>query len=530
MAHGQTDYSMRMQALGIPLSGIIDDPISDAYRNPARVGGLEGTQVYIGIFPSRRLILPFPKHSLDQWWSRPQVLPQENINLDTYQGTIAEGRWYYPLSFSCFAPVLGDLPLSATLEVYVSGEDDLGAYDEATLRSAGLPEFEYVEYRTRVDPNHSNFTHALLDLALAGATPAPDSRSSGLRLTARYDAYDYAGANEDRRVRTGPFGLSELVSDYNYSVGEMKYEEMETSLSLGLFRSGSMLREIVFNTGILIQNREQRQGRTEIDDEDFDGNGRDPLGSTPRYRYLDSRFDSNRDYLSVRGSCAALLEWSPRVRSKHSIAWSEGRGDGSALFHVDNVDNEGFVSYVFNELIDYAYDGKIREYSAGSTVGFVDEVYDDVTLAVGAQGSYRYYEFDEDAVGAADVYTASLDTTVMNPPYEHGIVNSAEWLDLNIPVSLEWQIKRCFTARIGIMFNARRTDLKLSKYQSTEIMDYAQPFDDVFRREHRNIQYRTGVSSVIGFGFKLKDRLNVDLLDTSPGAFRFEYVTVRYRF
>jgi hypothetical protein len=229
-------------------------------------------------------------------------------------------------------------------------------------------------------------------------------------------------------------------------------------------------------------------------------------------------------------SSSAVIEWGNKVRTKHSLSWSECGGDGGALFYLDDEVYNGIDINLFNELLDYTYDGKIRRYSIGSTIGYADEVYEGITLAVGARGFYENYEFDEDASGAAQIAVAGMDTISMETPYSQGIVYGAERLRFDLPASLEWRIKSFFVARLGLFFSAYRFDYEYSRYQSAEIVGYSLPFDDISRRERRNIQYSTGVSSRLGFEFNLKDKLIVDLLNTDTRYLGFSYVSLRYRF
>jgi hypothetical protein len=527
VAHGQTGYSLRMHALGAALSGIVDDAISDAYRNPARVGGVSGTRsgLYAGLLPGRALYLPFPE--LTSYWYDP--VPREGVEIHYWSSHYLESRSYTPWAFTFFESLGGSMPLSATVEVAVSG-DEL-TEETTSLYPDGFPVFDDIEQDARGNSRHSDFYHLLLDVAFAGSRPRADSRSTGVRLTMRYDAYKRADGRSYHEIETGVGNLTELVSDLDAWVVEEKYDEFDASLNFGLFRPGSTLRELVVGAGLVRQTGIGHNGRVEIYDEDFDGNGEDPYGFRPVYTYQRSLFESDRDYRALRLTGAMVLELGSGVRTTHSASWSEGYGDGRGFYRVDDEIYDGIVNELYNEALGHTYDGDTRQYLFTSAIGIAEEVYDGITVAAGARAYYRHSEFEEDADGPAEVRYVRPDTTfLMKSLFGQRIWHSGEWISLSVPASVEWEINSYLDLRIGLLFGASRREYEGGNRQSAEMLGEQIPFDDLSKRDEHYIAYSTGVSAVVGFALNLKERLILDFLDTSAGDFGFSYVSIRYDF
>jgi hypothetical protein len=525
VAYGQTDYSLRMRALGTDLSGIVDDPISDAFRNPARVGGMSGTQVYAGQLPGRAFSFVFPE--LRSYWYAP--IPEERIELYDYSWNYVRSQSYTPLSFSVLTRLPGSMPFSATVEVAASGRNRME--ETVYLSPDGVPIFEDLEEIGYGPSNRNDFYHVLVDLALSGSPPQDNSRSTGLRVTVSYDNYEWADAWSTYEIETDVEDLTELVSDLDSRLQEKKYDETDASLNFGLFRPGSTLRELLTGVGVTRRTGTQHYGRTEIFDQDYDGNGEDPYGFRPVYTYDRSLFESNRDYRALRVSGAAVFDLGAGVRTKHSITWSEGRGDGAAAYRVDDEFYDGIISQVYNEVVDYTYDGDTRQYMLSSTIGLAGEVYNGLTAAVGSRIFYVSSAFEEDADGSAGIRFVRFDTSLsVETPFQQRVRYGGEGLQLHVPASLEWEIHSYLTFRLGLLFTASRLDYDASGRQSADLLGVQLPFDDLSRNEENHVIYSTSVSSVVGFALNLKEKILVDFLDTNAGEVGFSYVSVRYKF
>jgi hypothetical protein len=516
-----------MRALGTVLSGIVDDSISDAYRNPARIGDVSGvnTKLYAGLQPDRALSLAFPEFQSDFY----DPVPTEGFYLYSYTSDFLIARNYRPLSFSLFTRLRDKLPLSATVEIAVSGDDDLD--DNSYVRPDHFPIIEDIEGRELDRTHGQDLYHAQVDLALSGSTPRENSRSTGVRMTARYDTYEWYDTFSRNWIEAQIENPTELESDLYATVQRKKFEEFDASVNFGLFRPGSVVREVIAGAGITKQTGSQNSGRVDIFDQDYDGNGEDPYGFRPVYTYERGLFESNRDYRIFRVFGAAIFAWRPWLRTKHGFSWSEGNGDGSALYRVDDEIYDGFVNEFYNESVDNIYDGDTRRYTATSTIGFVNEVFEGITFAAGTDVSYINSEFEENADGDADVgYVRPETTLTVESPFRQRIWYTSDQLYLHVPASVEWEVNSYLNLRVGLFFNASRREIEVSERQSADLLGVQLPFDHLSLHDGHYVVYATGVSSVLGFTVNLRERLVLDFLDTSTSDLGFSNLTVTYTF
>lgn len=520
-AYGQTDYSLRMHVLGPPLTGIVDDVITDAFRNPGRLGGVAGNQFYLGQFPTHGYIIPFPEVGTYLRY------PIHNESFDRYSTSLVAR--VTPLAFSLFTT------LGESTPVLIAFETDAGGSERVDTKTAitpeGFPFYEEVARDVTADPNRNDLTHFLFALSVAGSAPEYGSRSAGAGLKVRYDMYGYMDGNSNRTFTSGGYAPTDIEYRSYGNMLDRGYEEVEAELRAGVFRPGSRVRELVAGAGFTRQTGHYTARRIDIYDEDYDGNGLDNWGLLPTYRYESGDFESNRDYRDVKVFGSLIVEWTEKVRSKHSLSWAEGRGDGGARYLFDDEYYADVTTDVLNETIGYRYDGDRRQYSFSSTIGLVEEVIEAVTISAGVRIRYSGYEFDENGSGAVEAGLTLDDSTYgLETPYDQNQSCRSEVIVMDAPVSLEWKVTSYFTVRLGLLFDASRSEYKTAGRQRVDVVAETLPITELFRYEYRANSYSTDLNSTLGFEFNLRNRLIIDLYDTYAGDIGFSYISARYLF
>ena len=129
-ASAQTSYSLRIYSLGESFAGLIDDPQSDAFLNPARVGDLRDRQLYMAKLPAGSTTFYYPDNYGSMSYAYSSLPPEAPPGEIDY-------KWpetYTPYTLGFVTPVTETVKLSLSLEAAAKGDDDLEGSEVLQVR------------------------------------------------------------------------------------------------------------------------------------------------------------------------------------------------------------------------------------------------------------------------------------------------------------------------------------------------------------------------------------------------------------
>jgi hypothetical protein len=503
----QTDYSLRVRGLGVSFAGLVDDPFTDAFLNPARVGDLLGRHVYAARFPDRSVGFYYPDN--DGSGSRGYLFPPEDE-----PGSMEYGwpRVYTPYTIGFVTPVTGSATLSLALEAAVNGYDNVTRRDEFNTYSYGGGD----QTRTVSRPYGSqrNLYHVVADVALGTGT----SESTGTRLGARirfaWERWKRGEVRGETRFYSILPALEEIEMDYSYNAEQGEFETAGGELSVGLFRGSGFVAQAVLGAGGKRETLLNTEYDIGINDEDYDGNGRNNGGSQfPRFSRTKWDYDASRTYDGVSAFGRLGLRWGARVRSFHEVSWERNTGDGAVSYGREFYFSDTDVITRQNTTA-FPVDGEADGFVTNHSFGFSGRFGDDVLVAVGARVQYVYERFEEIGTGTG-TYNSTEDSVVIDfaAPYRQEATYEKEYWLVSLPAAIEWEFHRSMAWRFGMELRATRLDengvlVKNVELPAGETFDEVLPFQELDSR----VDYATATLLSMGFSFDFHDRVVLDIL------------------
>lgn len=519
-ASAQTDYSPRIRSLGTGLAGIVDDPFTDAFLNPARVGDLEGRGFYAGRLPQRSLSILHPKNvGLNRW----------GINVLPTEGYPEAAAWpwytsYAPYAIGLVTPISSSWKMSLSGEVAVNGYNDLSESEEVQLASA--PSLDELLARDGIRANDRSLYHGVIDLAVGTGSVESQKRRYGFRGTVAYDRSTTADVDTDASVRSEVDGGENQSLYYRYSREKGEFERVSGAVSFGAFKSNTWFSQFVVGFGAGRETAAIDNFFMQEEDDDYDGNGVGMGGdSTPEYSLVRNGFASDRTYDSGRLFARLGLRWGERVRSFHRLTYYRLNGDGTA--GLTGLDREFETSNEsIEQRIDYAVDGETTGYVFVNAIGFADRLSDNFLFACAAEAVIRRDNYDEngDGNGTLDIDENGT-STQYESPYTQIMAYQYDHWRLSLPVSFEWTINEYVAWRFGIDFRATRTEKDARVSRDIDVLDVPElgflPVEDGLDR----VDYDTNVYFASGVTLSYKNRLGLELLSgPAPSGLDVVYV------
>lgn len=507
LAGAQTEPSLRIRSLAISFGGILDDYLTDVYLNPARVSQLDRSMAYAVTYPGRSVQAAYPI-------ARAFLYNRGWVEMGYLEYTFA------PFGLSYFGTVGNGLAFSLGAELDVSGDESLEqASDFYTYR-------DEIRLSTGSHGRLTDVRHYLLDLALA--TTDRDNRL-GARLTAAYDSGDFVHGDYWQTTEWD-LSISDRINrrfDGDYLQNELK--KLSLNLELGLFRPGGLVRDVVINAGLTWQELDS-------DSRDFRGDSWESPDYIVSSSFDETAYLSGREYNGYGAGARAHFGWSERVRSTHAFTWSHSSGDGNGESHYDD-ENHGSTSSISSLRASYGYDGSTDAFLFESTIGYFNNLFDNVLFAFALFGAYSQSDLDEKAEGEAAFYlydsSLGLDSTFASP-YRQNHRRTLEGVRISVPMAVEWEFHKYAKLRIGVTITASRTeDDRVSDRNAAALNDEFDILGGVF--DARELRMNSGVDAVFlnGLEININDRFVVDLYSRYTSSItitEYGYASVRYKF
>lgn len=507
LAGAQTQPSLRIRSLGTAFGGILDDYLTDVYLNPARVAQLDRPMAYAATYPSIRFQTAYPVATIYYYdWYFSEL---SYVEYDTE-----------PVGLGYFGSIGNSLAFSVGVEVGFKSSE---RFDE---RSDSDTYGNEIRLRSDGDGWLMDTQHYLLDLSLA---PTGGGRSIGARLSAAYDA------NESGRI------YSEHVTEWDVTFPDRvyrrlyldyfqnEYKRVSVNLALGMFSPDGLLRDVVV------------KGR--MSEHTLDAVSRDSRLYTRSFSFEEFSYEvdsnsylSSREYSEYGVGARVQFGWSERVRSTHELAWAHTTGDGGGEYNIDDEQYDA-TTYLSNFHVAYGYDGNTDTYAFESTIGYFNDLFDDVTFAFALYGAYSRTELDEIADGEATLLFydngIGLDTTFVSP-YQQNHGRELENMRLSLPMAVEWEFHKYAKLRIGVALTASRVeDDRVSDQGAVELTEGFEDLSSTFNFRDMNAQSGVDALFANGLEININDRFIVDLLGqwgTSINVANYGYASVRYKF
>ena len=224
-AVAQTDYSPRIRSMGTGLAGIVDDPFTDAFLNPARIGDMPGRGAWFGRLPAHSILFLYPGYR-DHYFYGISLFPPEGypagFDRDLYDS-------YSPYTIGLVTPVSRDLKLSLAGEIAVDGTNSLE--EEADIGFRYPPSAENFSGEQDTYGFDRGLYHGVFDAALGSGSPESDGMRWGVRGAVLYDRSRYQSVRTSSTVRA-EIGSEDLTLRYTYDSRQIEFERMSASLSL----------------------------------------------------------------------------------------------------------------------------------------------------------------------------------------------------------------------------------------------------------------------------------------------------------
>jgi hypothetical protein len=186
---------------------------------------------------------------------------------------------------------------------------------------------------------------------------------------------------------------------------------------------------------------------------------------------------------------------------------------------------------------EYVYDGATDGIRFESTIGYSNNVFENILFAFAVFGAYSRSEWEEPALGDArlDLYDGSygIDTT-FTAPYEQNHDRTIESYRLSIPMGLEWAFHKYGKLRIGVTLTASHIeDDRTSERGAVELTDDVEFLSSVFNSRELDVESSVDAVYLTGLEINVNDRLVVDLYSRYTyeiTLLQYGYVSVRYKF
>jgi len=517
-ADAQTDYSLRIRSLSTHLSGIVDDPLTDAYLNPARLVRFNGTHLYGVRLPSITLSRPFP------------VSVTNDLRFGPLEESTADFS-FEPLAFSIIHSFPESMVLSAAVQLSVSGREISGAFPTYDLNGWNQ---QSLEQRLSVRDQTDDGLYLLFDFAAA----TKGRKSLGLRLTGSHASYRDHRLNSTSYYSVYLENMTDTELYETYYRDFDKYEVTDIALSAGAYRPDDRLSDLSVGAAVCRRLSSASARDLMIDDTDSDRNGDRIGGGSPYLRVVDNHYATERDYLGMR--VFARAHWNARknIRVVNSIEWHRSGGDGRAEFTWDDL-YYGAYEDIDSRGGGYAYDGTLSGLAVTTAVGYSREIREGFSAVIGLEAGYSRDRFEEDGGGNAHLFldqsNGSYDSLYYSSPYLQKHDNEQDMYTLVIPVGCEWQVHEYIRLRLGIELNAYRGDNEQQFYKSVAAIDLPSEFEGMGTEIGRTISYGTNARFNNGLEINLRDKLIVELLAFSSHSSyvrfaEYGFVSVRYRF
>jgi hypothetical protein len=507
VAGAQTATSLRIRSMGVSFSGILDDYLTDVYLNPARISQLDRPMAYTVAYPSEYFRSPYLYARL-RYYNR--------LTVEQFY----QEHSFSPIGLSYFGTIGKSLAFSIAAEIDVYGRDVVEQGNDIAMV------FQRVVQGSNEHGRVTDNQHCLLDLTLA---PAGRDNPFGARLTLLYDSAESGEGNYRQTTEWDTGDLERIYYDHDGDLQQTQYEKLSVGVSLGLFRPDGFVRDVVIRGNVNAET-------FDVDSRDMGGDRIDEGDYTISSDYRKDAYLSGREYNGYAAGARVQLGWSERVRSTHALDWSHMSGDGDASFQFDEESFNG-STYGSNTQSQFRYDGSSDGIRFESTIGYFNNLFDNVLFAFALFGSYSRSEFDEDGVGEAGLRWyddgIGVDTT-FSSPYQQNHNATFENVRLSVPMAVEWAFHKYAKLRLGVTLTASRiVDDHVSTQEASKLgveFDRLTPtnFDSA-------LDMRSGVDAVYlsGFEINLKDRFVVDLYSYYTSSINFAdygYISVRYKF
>jgi hypothetical protein len=501
----QTDYSPRIRSLGTAFAGIVDDPFTDAFLNPARVGDMPGRGAWFGRLPSRSVNVLYPREGYRHFYGL-SVLPPEDD--PTWYG------WSYsPYSLGFVTPVSSKLKLSLAGDLYVSGSNDLYDYTDAGFRYP--PSIDDVVVEKEVRGGDGGTYHGLFDAALGSGSPDDDELRWGARATLRYDR-SRSQSVRTRSTLRAEMGSEDVTLDYDYNSDSSDVERLSMALSIGMYKREGFLAQAVAGVDAGRETVDYDRYNMNEDDEDYDGDGNGPgNGNSPLYRLGQEGFESNRVYDTGRVFGRLGLRWGARVRSWHRLTINRSEGNGGGRYEYRDIIVE-VGSERLEQDVSYALDGESSGYRFANSVGFVDKVLDNVLFACAVEAVIQHDEFEEDGDGDGKIQVEENGSSSrFEAPYAQRATYNRDVWSLSIPAAFEWEINEYAAWRFGIDFRASRSDVNSGITRDIDAFGLSDLGLFPVTNSDDDLRYLTSTYFSSGLTLSFRDRVKLELL-TGP--------------
>ena len=508
-AVAQTDYSPRIRSMGTGLAGIVDDPFTDAFLNPARVGDMPGRGAWFGRLPSHFIRFLYPGIRNDHFWGAlvfPAEGPPSEVDWELYVS-------FEPYSLGLFVPVSRDLKLSVAGEISVYGRNDLD--ETANLGFRYPPSIADLRGEQSARGYDSGQYHGLVDVALGSGSPDSDGLRWGVRAAAGYDRSRNQSVRTTSAVNAEP-GSEDLTLYYTYRRDHGDFERSTVELSAGVFRNTGVFAQAVVGVSAGREVLERATYDMREDDEDYDGDGNGPGDdNSPMYQLHQDGYESNREYDTGRIFGRLGLRWGRRVSSWHRLTVFSASGDGTGEYLYRDVMVE-VTSELLAQDLSFRLEGESSGYRFANSVGFVDQVLDNVLFVCAVEAVIQHDEFEEDGSGSGTIQSAMNGSSArFEGPYTQKAKLDRNIWNLSIPVAFEWDINEYAAWRFGVDFRASRIDSNADITQDTDTMGFPDLGFLPVTNSADDLRFQTATYFSSGLTLSFRDRVKLELL-TGP--------------
>lgn len=518
-AFAQLGVSARLEGMHPALRGLVDDPISDAAFNPARVAGVEGRQLYIG-----RRVYDVDAVALPVWqtfYPRYSTLRIESIGeLDR---TVSNGDRF---ELTWFTPFAGDTRASFSADVASYGYDDVDA-SRSVSRTSHFVSNE-LSTEEKVDAGKVEHFGVTLDAAVSSARSA-DVDAFGVRVRAKYVNVDDRYSHTLDELSMPIDSPDELAARYSLDKTHEDYEQWYGAVTAGWFRPQGALREASVTGGATTVSRTLASAVQEIYDEDVDGNGEDPRGTYPQYSFGLGNGASMRDLSGGNATARLVFAHGARWRTRWSGGVSMLQGDGRSTVDANDIDRYSANDDVsLKQMAAYTYDTEVTSYFAIGAASYSADVAADVLVATVAQVTYNDDDYDERGGGTAAIeYSNAGATTTYDAPYAHRLSYTSRRVNLIMATALEWTLPKYLTFRFGAWLKGERRDDESKVGRTVDVAAEQFASAGLVTEADRDISWRTSTGYRVGVEVRLRDRVWLDMYTTGLYFTDFSYATLR---
>jgi hypothetical protein len=524
-SYAQTAPSARIEGLGPDYAGVVDDPVTDAALNPARVGAFDGAQVYAGRVGRRFEVFEFPEW---QAYYAATLQPEAYGYLPRFLDADHPLTLVKPLAFTVFTPVGDGMEASFSVDAGVYGSERL----DGSTRVNPTSSFSNGGYRSYADGgiDQTDFDEAVVDAALS-TSRSPEARALGFRVTLKRKKYDSSYTNRHTTTDWPRDDVTEQIQRSRLDKSSEEYDEVRVGGAVGWYRPNGLFREASLTGGWLRVDRDFSLAYQDVYDEDLDNNGTRPDGGTPEYDFNLYESSSAREYTGGDISARIVFRYGSRFRSVHSASASRLVGDGDATTLADDLERDLGVDEQTRQDVAYSYDGTITSFEATTAVGYVEEVTERLTVAGVVHGRYTRGEFDENGKGDGVLMLRDQGvSSTYSSPYLQNVKLLDQVYAVRASAAAEWALPPYLTFRMGVVYEAQRVNVEsngridISGLEGV-ITDLV-PVDNV----DNALSYSTDTYFRAGLSAKVAQRLFVDMFTTTLSFSAFSYGTLRFVF